>query len=187
MISIPYFHRFLESRLSSLPTRKKKVILLFGARQTGKSTLLRKLTEGPGAFFLNLQDRRLRRRYVMETGLLIRELDAADRIQTVIVDEIQKVPALVEDVQFLYDRDPNRFQFILMGSSARRLRRGTANLLPGRAIHHVLSPFLQAESRASAIFPDSIQKTPKPGIEHSRHTRICTSRTRFDRKTSPET
>jgi predicted AAA+ superfamily ATPase len=153
MIGVPYYHRFLESRLSSLPTRKKKVALLFGARQTGKTTLLRKLTEGQGTFFLNLQDRRLRRRYETETGLLIRELDAADHIQTVIIDEVQKVPALLDDVQFLYDRSPNRFQFILTGSSARRLRRGTANLLPGRAIHHVLSPVLQAESRASEILP----------------------------------
>lgn len=153
MIGAPYYHRFLESRLSTPPARKKKVILLFGARQTGKTTLLTKLTEGQGTFLLNLQDRRLRRRYETETGLLIRELDAAERTQTVIIDEVQKVPALLDDVQFLYDRSPNRFQFILTGSSARRLRHGSANLLPGRAVHHVLSPGLQAESRAAEILP----------------------------------
>lgn len=153
MIDSPYYHRFLESRLVTAGGKKKKVVLLFGARQTGKTTLLKNLALPGQVLFLNLQDRRLRRHYEAETGVLVGELEAASELRTVVVDEIQKVPALLEDIQFLYDRDPNRYQFILTGSSARRLKHGGANLLPGRAVHHVLSPVLQAETRAAELLP----------------------------------
>jgi predicted AAA+ superfamily ATPase len=168
MIGSRYYHRYLESKLMSAAGVKNKVILLFGARQTGKTTLLRACTPTEDSLFLNLQDRRLRRRYESEPGLLIRELDAAARIHTVVIDEIQKVPALLEDIQFLYDRDPSRHRFILTGSSARRLKHGSANLLPGRAIHHVLSPVLQAETRNAELLGLPLpqqDRFPSRGIE----------------------
>ena len=151
MIGLKYYHRYLESQLIPAAGAKNKVILLFGARQTGKTTLLRECAPTDDSLFLNLQDRRLRRRYESDPGVLVRELDASGKVRTVVIDEIQKVPALLEDVQFLYDRDPARYRFILTGSSARRLKHGSANLLPGRAIHHVLSPVLQAETREAEL------------------------------------
>jgi predicted AAA+ superfamily ATPase len=151
MISSQYFHRYLESRLIAPRQGRNPIVLLFGARQTGKTTLLRACTPTEHAFVLNLQDRRLRLRYESDPGLLVRELDAARGVDTVVIDEIQKVPSLLEDVQFLYDRDPSRYRFILTGSSARRLKHGSANLLPGRAVHHVLSPVIQAEVREAEL------------------------------------
>lgn len=168
MIEFRYYHRFLESRLIPAAGSKNKVILLFGARQTGKTTLLRACALTDDSLFLNLQDRRLRRRYESDPGVLVRELDASGKVHTVVIDEIQKVPALLEDVQFLYDRDPGRYRFVLTGSSARRLKHGSANLLPGRAIHHVLSPVLQAETREAELLRLPLpqqERFPPRGIE----------------------
>ncbi len=133
---------------------KPKVSLVFGARQTGKSTLLEHcIGKGPRTFVLNLQDRRERRRYEADEGLLLRELEAAPEIETVFIDEIQKVPAILEDVQFLYDRDPRRWRFFVTGSSSRKLKRKSANLLPGRVRTRLISPVLQAELRPTELLP----------------------------------
>ena len=152
-----YYSRFLQSEVAPgtplKPASRPKVTLVLGARQTGKSTLLNHVIGvGDKTLSINLQDRRLRRRYESDDGLLIRELAAAS-VKVVLIDEIQKVPALLDDIQFLYDQDPKRFQFYLTGSSARRLRHKSANLLPGRVHTHVLSPVLQAEQRECCILP----------------------------------
>ena len=144
MIDFPYYARALQSRMAHL---KKNIILIFGARQTGKTTLLRHLTQGRRAWFVNLQDRRLRRRYETDEGLFARQLEAREDIDTVVVDEIQKVPALLDDIQYVYDRRPAALQFYVTGSSSRQLKRGSANLLPGRCVQVMLSPVLQAEQR----------------------------------------
>ncbi len=93
----------------------------FRARQTCKTTLLQHLVENEEACLINLQDRRLRRRFETDTGLLLRELEARPEIRTVIIDEIQKVPALLDDVQLLYDRGAGQRRFLLTGSSSRQL------------------------------------------------------------------
>ena len=70
-----------------------------------------------------------------------REARALDpRIKNIVVDEIQKVPSLLDEIQSLYDEHKTRFQIFLTGSSARRLRRQSANLLPGRSHTFRLSP-----------------------------------------------
>ncbi len=127
-----YYQRALYEKLMPSDLRRKKVVLLFGARQSGKTTLLRQITPSRSCLSLNLQDRQLRRRYETDVGLLVRELRGRQDIDTVFIDEIQKVPALLDDIQLMYDDDPGRYQFLLTGSSARQLRRGSANLLPGR-------------------------------------------------------
>ena len=86
-------------------------------------------------------------------GLLVRQLRAREATKVVFIDEIQKVPLLLDDVQLLYDEDPARYQFLLTGSSARQLRRKSANLLPGRSQQYILSPVLQAEQRAAELLP----------------------------------
>lgn len=160
-----YYSRFLQSQLASSGPKssdrntKRHAKLILGARQTGKSTLLRHCARnGRNTLSLNLQDRNLRRRYEADEGLLVRELKAATGIDTVIIDEIQKVPALLDDIQFIFDEDPARFQFYLTGSSARRLKRKSANLLPGRVHAHILAPVLQAEQREAEIL-----SLPMPG------------------------
>lgn len=149
-----FYDRFIRTSLT--PDRahhvkssgRKKIVLLFGARQTGKSTLLNHcIRSGRTTFAVNLQDRRERRRYEADIGLLARELEAENNIDTVLIDEIQKVPELLDDIQYLYDKNPDRFRFFLSGSSARQLKRRSANLLPGRVHSLLLSPVLQAEQR----------------------------------------
>jgi len=154
-----YYSRILEQALPATSPDsafgKPKVLLLFGARQTGKSTMLRHWLEigRRKTMYVNLQDRRERRRYEADEGLLIRELEAASGIDTVVIDEIQKIPGLLEDIQCFYDQEPRRFQFVLTGSSARQLKRRSANLLPGRVHIQHLSPVLQAEQRPCEILP----------------------------------
>jgi len=155
-----YYSRFLQPSLHPTGSEgrtdhvKRHVELVLGARQTGKSTLLRHCAgDGRHTRSINLQDRITRRRYEADEGLLVRELKAMPDIDTVIIDEIQKVPALLDDVQLLFDENPARFQFHLTGSSARQLKRKSANLLPGRVHSHVLSPVLQAERRKAEILP----------------------------------
>ncbi len=152
-----YYSRFLQGQLSPAGRQghgggRKKVVLVLGARQTGKSTLLHHCApKDSRTFSINLQDCRQRIRYEADEGLLMRELEAMPGVDTVIIDEIQKVPALLDDVQFLYDRDPERFQFYLTGSSARQLKRRSANLLPGRIHAQPLFPVLQAEQRKCEV------------------------------------
>ena len=153
-----YYHRILENQVVQGSVVKKasgnrnKVVLVLGARQTGKSTLLNHcLVSKDRTFTINLQDRRLRRRYEADDGLLVRELEAMTEIDSVLIDEIQKVPALLDDVQYLYDKNPAAYDFFITGSSARQLKRKSANLLPGRIHTHILSPVLQAEQRDCEI------------------------------------
>ncbi len=128
---------FLRTLVGSLlsPIARGKVCLLFGARQTGKTALLRHiLKQSEPAQHYDLQDSALRRQFEADPARFGREVRALPKRQrVVVVDEIQKVPALLEEVQSLHDSQPARWQFYLTGSSARRLRSGSANLLPGRS------------------------------------------------------
>jgi uncharacterized protein len=123
--------------------------LLLGARQTGKTSLLRNLLGDETTVFIDLQEGDRRRRYEADPAAFRREIEALPRsVRNVVVDEIQKVPALLDEVQALYDSAPKRMQYYLTGSSARRLRMGSANLLPGRAHVWHLSPVCGWETDA---------------------------------------
>ena len=140
------FSRWIE------PLWKKKfaapyVHLVFGARQTGKSTLLRKLLPG-AALWLDFSRPAERAEYLRNPDLLVqrcRQLPNARRPATVVVDEAQNVPAIFDAVQHLYDSEKRRWRFVLCGSSARKLRVTGANLLPGRCLLHHLYPLLLTE------------------------------------------
>jgi predicted AAA+ superfamily ATPase len=135
-----YNRRYLEQALSA-PVSRHKVRLLFGARQTGKTQLLRRLLAGASTRLFDLQDSAERRRFEADPSSFSREVRALPAaIRTVAVDEIQKVPALLDEVQALFDSAPRRWQFYLTGSSARRLRARSANLLPGRSHAYHLHP-----------------------------------------------
>lgn len=115
---------------------------LWGPRQTGKSTLLRALF--PEAPTYDLLSAREFRRLAADPGLLSEECAAlpAGR-QPIIIDEIQKLPALLDEVHSLISR--HGLKFILTGSSPRKLLRGGGNLLGGRAVRHELLPLTSAE------------------------------------------
>ncbi|MFH1573598.1 MAG: AAA family ATPase [Acidobacteriota bacterium] len=127
--------------------RKPFVHVLFGARQTGKTTLLNSLLSH-ASLRINLADPEERTRLLAEPGLFRKECEALpvlDEPSVVFVDEAQAVPAIFDAVQVLYDRDRTRWRFVLCGSSARKLRKTGANLLPGRSILHRLFPLILPE------------------------------------------
>lgn len=115
---------------------------LFGPRGTGKSTWLR--LAWPEAVWVDLLDPGAQRTYQARPERL-RELIAGRRnVREVIVDEVQKVPALLDVVHQLTETDRN-LRFVLAGSSARKLRRGGSNLLAGRLVEASMHPFMAAE------------------------------------------
>ncbi|MBI1947599.1 MAG: ATP-binding protein [Deltaproteobacteria bacterium] len=140
--------------------------LLFGARQTGKSTLLRALV--PHAhLWLDLAEPGARSRYLTRPETFVEECAAlpasARRPARVVVDEAQAVPAIFDAVQHLYDSGGGRYRFVLSGSSARKLRAAGANLLPGRSMVHRLFPLTLAE-RPPPLDTTSPRGTLLPGF-----------------------
>lgn len=127
------------------------VHIVFGARQTGKSTLLKRLL-ADAAVWLDFSRPGERAEYLRHPDLLVqrcRALPKSRRAAAVVVDEAQSVPEIFDAVQHLYDADRRRWRFVLCGSSARKLRATGANLLPGRSLLHHLYPLLLAERPAA--------------------------------------
>jgi predicted AAA+ superfamily ATPase len=123
-------------RLLTLPRPGTETFFLWGPRQTGKSTLLRGIYGDQRWVDLLRADEF--RRYVARPEFLRQELEAEapGPASQVVIDEIQKVPALLDEVHWLIE---NRgVHFALCGSSARKVKRGAANLLGGRAIRFEL-------------------------------------------------
>ena len=114
---------------------------LFGPRQTGKSTLIRQQFAGLPTY--SLLDQALFVR-LSRNPAFIREA-LADDTTVVVIDEIQKMPELLNEVQLMIER--HGIRFLLTGSSARSLRRKGVNLLGGRAWSRSLHPFVRIELR----------------------------------------
>jgi predicted AAA+ superfamily ATPase len=129
------FQRWLNI---DLPERSS--CFLWGPRQTGKSTLLRERFPHSRRYDLLLSDEY--RRLLHQPALFREECLALVRnaavTQPIILDEVQKVPDLLDEVHWLIEN--TNLQFILCGSSARKLRRGHGNLLGGRALRYELFP-----------------------------------------------
>src|ERR1041385_1669897 len=116
-------------RALQLPARPRVSFFLWGPRQTGKSTLLRACY--PAARRLDLLSAREFSRFARDPGLLREEIESSGS-RFVVIDEVQKVPALLDEVHWLIEN--RHVVFALCGSSARKVRRGHANLLGGRAL-----------------------------------------------------
>ncbi|MGE3758607.1 MAG: ATP-binding protein [Pseudobdellovibrionaceae bacterium] len=116
----------------------RKSILLLGPRQTGKSTLIKQLDP---EIQINLADQAVFTRFLGDPGLLRRSVGLS---KSIMIDEIQRIPSLLNTVQALIDENKER-RFFLTGSSARKLRRGEANLLPGRIHSYSLGPLIPLE------------------------------------------
>lgn len=129
------------SRILSLNEASTESIFFWGARQTGKSTLLKQLFPDAHYYDLLLSDEYSRLRF--RPALLREECEMLDEGELVIIDEVQKIPALLDEVHWLMTE--RNLRFILCGSSARKLRRCGANLLGGRAIRKTLFPLVSAE------------------------------------------
>ena len=127
-------------RRIALPAAGEETFFLWGARQTGKSTLLSQVY--PDAPRIDLLKNEEYRRYA-ERPELIREELRNNAPPLVVIDEIQKVPALLDEVHWLHENTTTRFA--LCGSSARRVRHGQANLLGGRGLSFELHGFSAVE------------------------------------------
>jgi predicted AAA+ superfamily ATPase len=126
---------------------------LLGPRGTGKSTWLRH--QLPDATFIDLLDERQRYRLMSQPGAFALELQAVSPGAWVIVDEIQKMPDLLNEVhRFIEARS---LKFALCGSSARKLRKAGVNLLAGRALSRTLYPFQPDELPGAFDVEDALR------------------------------
>ncbi len=128
-------------RKLDLQDAAQESMFLWGARQTGKSTLLK--MRFPDTRYIDLLKSDEYERYNRRPALLREELSLLPENELVIIDEIQKIPALLDEVHWLMSN--KNLRFILSGSSARKMRRSGVNLLGGRAIRKHLYPLVSAE------------------------------------------
>lgn len=135
MLAIKYVTRLLDVA----GALDRKSLLLLGPRLTGKSSLIRHALKGARVY--NLLDNDVFVKLSRQPSRIREELTAGDRV--VVIDEIQKLPILLDEVQLLIEERGTRF--LLTGSSARKLRRSGANLLGGRAGSMTLHPFVSKE------------------------------------------
>lgn len=138
--------------------RSKKSILLLGPRQTGKSTLIHSLKPD---LEINLADEETFTQFLRDPGFIKKVITQKHR--RVFIDEIQRIPSLLNTIQTLLDHDKT-LQFYLTGSSARKLKRGKANLLPGRIHTYHLGPLCAEELGYSLDIDQILRKGLLPGI-----------------------
>ena len=125
-------------RLFQAPNRS---FFLLGPRGVGKSTYLRNTF--PDAHVIDLLSEATYHRLLANPGLLAAELRAVPDGQWVVLDEIQRLPSLLNEVhRFIEER---KLRFVLCGSSARKLKRAGVNLLAGRALKRAMHPFVPEE------------------------------------------
>ncbi len=152
-----YFRRKLLALLRG-EVRRGKSVLLLGPRQTGKTTLLSKLKTSRRVTLASVRERI---RYEKDPEIFydeIRALKKTKAVPLVVIDEVQKVPELMDVAQRLIDE--NLAQLILTGSSARKLRRGShVNLLPGRVVSLRLDPLILEELGKGELGQQEIETT----------------------------
>ena len=137
---------FEFERSLALPEPGSETFFLWGPRQAGKSTLLKR--RYPDAYWVDLLKSEEFRRYLDHPEFLRQELELRPPAgRQIVIDEIQKAPALLDEVHWLLE---NRgLHFALCGSSARKVRRGAANLLGGRALRYELRGLTAGELGAA--------------------------------------
>jgi predicted AAA+ superfamily ATPase len=135
----------LIKRKLNLPPPGEETFFLWGPRQTGKSTFLK--SAYPDAVWIDLLKAEEFRRYLNNPELLRQELPREGIMPFVVIDEVQKLPTLLDEVHWLHEN--RNIHFALCGSSARKVKRDHANLLGGRAIRYEMFGFIAAE-----LYPD---------------------------------
>ena len=140
-ITLRKFYFVMYHRIFDIENRLDEAMFLFGGRQVGKSTLLKE--RFPKAVYIDLLNSELRNRFQQHPETFRESLFRFPPETLVIVDEIQKVPDLLDEVHWLMVN--KGLFFILSGSSARKLKKSGANNLGGRAIPETLFPLVSAE------------------------------------------
>ncbi|MGZ3746571.1 MAG: ATP-binding protein [Pseudobdellovibrionaceae bacterium] len=140
--------------------KTKKSVLLLGPRQTGKSTLFREIDVD---LKINLASEAEYLRYLRQPDLLEQQISSKrSSPKKILIDEVQRIPSLLNSAQVLIDE--KQCQFFLTGSSARKLKRGQANLLPGRIHQYALGPLSYIELGEDFDLEKAMSLGTLPGI-----------------------
>lgn len=134
IVAPKFYNRFFSA--------PKQSFFLFGPRGTGKSTWLKK--NYPNAYWVDLINPEIFRLFLAYPERLLQILQEDAKKQTVVIDEVQKVPELLNVVHKLIE-EKKGLQFIMTGSSARKLKKEGINLLGGRALLKYMPPFFAGE------------------------------------------
>jgi predicted AAA+ superfamily ATPase len=126
----------------------QKSIFLFGPRQVGKSTYVRHILANEKYLEIDLLRNKTLMKYASNPDILISEVEYI--LQTndkyfIFIDEIQKCPKLLDEIHYLLEAFKGQLIFILTGSSARKLKRSSVNMLGGRAWQYALFPLTHEE------------------------------------------
>lgn len=153
--------RWVDRQLNIGRLLEKRSFFLLGPRQTGKTTLIQHVL--PDIRFYDLLDSANYLALSRNPGRLAEEIGSS--VKRVVIDEIQRLPSLLNDVQRLIEtRD---VKFLLTGSSARKLRRGGINLLGGRARVKYLHPLTYRELGDKFVLNQAMQRGLLPSIYFS--------------------
>jgi uncharacterized protein len=131
----------------------KQSFFLFGPRGTGKSTWLKQHYKD--ALWIDLLNPENFRIFSAAPERLLLMLEGQSDVKTIIIDEVQKVPQLLDVVHLLIEKKLN-YQFILTGSSARKLKSQGTNLLGGRALLKYMAPFFAGEIKSNFNLRENI-------------------------------
>lgn len=152
---------FIPRLLDLAGILKNKSCFLFGPRQTGKTSLVAHQLSGCRVY--NLLDSPTFTALSRNPGRIGQEMGPKDRI--VVIDEIQKLPVLMDEVH--RNIEEKRVRFLLTGSSARKLRRGGVNLLGGRARSRTFHPFVYQELKGEFDLAKALNNGLIPSIYFS--------------------
>lgn len=159
------------SRIIRLPDSSS--FFLFGPRGSGKSSLLKERFGGIPSLWLDLLDSELEATLAQHPENLREMIEALPpTTRLIVIDEVQKVPSLLNAVHKLIEKKQN-FIFILSGSSARKLKRGGANLLAGRALLCSLDPFVSFELNKAFDLPHALNYGMLPLVWNNRTPDYC--------------
>src|SRR4030066_1302940 len=147
----------MYSRIIKYPGNKS--FFLFGPRGTGKTTWVKKAF--PNAVYLDLLESRLFNELLADPQRL-ENFIPVDFKDLIIIDEVQKIPELLNEVHRLIEK--NRYKFILTGSSARTLKRKAVNLLAGRALYYKMFPLTAIELGSDFKIEKSLKYGQLPTI-----------------------
>ncbi len=143
------FHRFLNIRNNSS-------FFLFGPRGTGKSTFISGILDPQKTCNLDFLDYELETKVLQDPGFFRKTLESlSEKIEWVFIDEVQKAPFVLNEVHRQIE-SPKKLKFAMTGSSARKLKRGQANLLAGRALTYTLHPLTTLELKEHFRFDEAL-------------------------------
>lgn len=147
----------------------KRSFFLFGPRGTGKTTWLKQAF--PHATRFNLLNSQTYVQYLRNPNLLVSEVEALPKGSWVILDEIQRVPELLNEVHSIMNEHGKKYLFALTGSSARKLKRADVNLLAGRAINRSFFPLVAAEQNYDIDIEDVLMYGNLPEVRTASSTK----------------